>query len=100
MDVPKDLSGLRLDEALRRVAAKLAKWIRPMDFAARTGGAAAPPWRRLTADALIELADQQLYASKQAGRNRVSFETPQGTGASPEERAMLLEPFARDGKGG
>ena len=59
------------------------------------GGAAVLPWRKSSADELMRLAERQLYIARETGRNRVSFEAHPSTGATAEERAMLLERFEK-----
>lgn len=54
------------------------------------GGAFAPQWVRSSAPLWVERADQQLYAAKQAGRNRACLEKPMMSLVSAEEKGLLF----------
>ncbi|TSE21063.1 putative diguanylate cyclase AdrA [Tepidimonas alkaliphilus] len=57
---------------------------------ASLGGALAAPWVRSTWQHWLERADRQLYAAKNAGRNRVCLEPVPHTEVSAEEKRWLL----------
>ena len=90
--------GRKVGDRLRR---KIAKMEIDLAGASRSqvtvsiGGAAVLPWRKTSAGELMRLAERQLYIARETGRNRVSFEAHPSTGATAEERAMLLERFEK-----
>jgi two-component system, cell cycle response regulator len=54
------------------------------------GGAFAMQWIRTTGALWMDRADQQLYAAKGAGRNRVHIEEPPDSTVSAEEKSLLF----------
>lgn len=95
--------GTVIAERVRRSIETTAIRISPVEqiyITVSIGGAFALQWIRSTKQLWVERADQQLYQSKQAGRNRVRIEAQPDSTVSAEEKNMLFAPiFAPSGWG-
>ena len=87
--------GQNVADRVRRAIEALRIRINPSQEIAVTvsiGGAYALQWIRSTRELWIERADQQLYRSKSAGRNRIEIEQQPDSTVTAEEKNLLFIP--------
>lgn len=87
--------GQNVADRVRRAIEALRIRINPSQEIGVTvsiGGAYALQWIRSTRELWIERADQQLYRSKSAGRNRIEIEQQPDSTVTAEEKNLLFIP--------